>query len=422
MKYTKSEKEKLGKLFYYYRKKNHISFKELEFENLSSLSTLHYAEKGKIIKTDLFYDRYLSFYKLSFIHFEYFEEWLHDYLPRLFHVFEYYENHLFEVYYDEMRNHLEKYSNYVIYHEYYQIFEYLFKNYIKQVYMTEEEIKDALLLCDSKVFEEELQIYLLDNMARSNCNSIGNYLNLEVFYNRMVKLSSEHLLTKKEKAFILCCKCDFLSALNLYDECYEYALLHQNDYRICTSLLSKFGIYRNIDQSLTEKTIVELLKMKRLGKVYPTLLAFLNYNVGMEFFLSERYEKAYELFMENLRCGNQPDGLLFILSICSRLNMEVPSFLSRDEILQRDDAIFLKYFRIKAGIDKRELDQKKREDVLVEVILKEIYPIRLKQEKYFNPYWNVFEYEMRILALKNRRHRKYYIEFQNKMRKLIQNI
>ena len=129
----------------------------------------------------------------------------------------------------------------------------------------------------------------------------------------------------------------------------------------------------------------------------------------MQDYLEKRYERAYELFNENLICYNSLFTLLFQCSICSRLNIDFPEKLFSKEIENRYDFICLDYFRKKYN--------KIENESLAKYVLNTIIPKSLKDEEYRNPYWNLFEYEMHEMANKDTKLRKYYVRFMKELKK-----
>lgn len=409
---TETEKKRLGKLFDYYRISRGISIKQIEGEGLSAYSTFHYATKGKVIKNDEFYLNYLDYFGLSFKCKDNFEEWLSDYLIRLVHVFEYYEEDHFDELYHEMIQELAPYKNSVIYHEYMRVFEYLFSYYRNNTYMRLEEVNDCLVMIKTGIIEDELKILLLDLMFRSNNDFIGSYKLADKIKVWTLKFEY-HPLMKYQMSFCEEYECHFLKALELLKDSLKIFEKQQNKYWQIKCRLSIYGIYRNTDDSLAQEEAKKLLEMKRTHNMAQVLKKSINYNIGIDDYLNQKYDSAYELLMENIESYQSLNELLFVCSICSHKQMDYPKELCEENINTRYDADYLRYFlMVKEG---------ESDDELVEYIMKRIIPDQLKYQKYYHPFWSLVEYEMEKIALRNTKHKKNYLNFRQKMNKFIKN-
>ena len=409
---TETEKKRLGKLFDYYRISRGINIKQIEGEGLSAYSTFHYATKGKIIKNDEFYLNYLDYFGLSFKCKDNFEEWLSDYLIRLVHVFEYYEEDRFDELYHEMIQELTPYKNSVIYHEYMRVFEYLFGYYRENKYMRLEEVNDCLVMIKTGIIEDELKILLLDLMFRSNNDFIGSYELADKIILYIQKFEN-HPMMKYQLAFYNKYECHFLKALDLFEESLNIFEEQQNKYWQIKCRLSIYGIYRNTDDSLAQEEAEKLLEMKRTQDIPNVLKKNMNYSLGMDNYLNKRYDTAYQLFMENIKNHQSLNELLFVCSICSHKQMEYPKELCEENIKTRYDSDYLRYFlMVKEGAS---------DDELVEYIMKRIIPDQLKYQKYYHPFWSLMEYEMEKIALRNTKYKKSYLKFHQKMNEFIRN-
>ena len=409
---TETEKKRLGKLFNYYRISKGKSIKEIEIEELSAYSTFHYATKGKVIKNDEFYFNYLNYFGMNFHRKEHFEEWLSDYLIRLVHVFEYYEEDHFDELYHEMIQELAPYKDSAIFHEYMHVFEYLFNYYRKNTYMRLEEVNDCLVMIKTDIIEDELKILLLDLMFRSNNDFIGSYMLADKIILYIQKFEN-HPMMKYQLAFYNKYECYFLKALELFKESLNMFKEQQNYYWQIKCRLSIYGIYRNTDDSLAQEEAEKLLEMKRTQDIPNVLKKNMNYSIGMDNYLNKRYDTAYQLFMENIESYQSLNELLFVCSICSHKQMEYPKELCEENIKTRYDADYLRYFlMVKEGAS---------DDELVEDIMKCVIPNQLKDQKYYHPYWSLMEYEIEKVALRNTKYKKSYLKFRQKMNKFIKN-
>ena len=410
MLFTEIEKIRLGKHLNYYRIIKGKSVKEIEAENLSAFSTLYYASKGKIIKNDEFYLGYLNYFNIEYIRKENFEEWLSDYLIRLVHVFEYYEKNHFDELYQEMIQELAPYKDFAIYHEYMRVFEYLFSYYRKNTYLRLEEVNDCLVMIKTDIIEDELKILLLDLMFRSNNNFIGSYKLINKIIPWIIKFKS-HPIMKYQIAFYNEYECKFLVSLRLLEESLDSFNKQKNAYWKIKCSLAIYGIYRNIDNSMVKKAAKDLLDMKKAQNIPENLKRDINYSIGMDDYLNKRYKNAYELFMENIKNYQSLNELLFVCSICSHNQMEYPEELCEENIQTRYDADYLRYYLL--------MKEGASDDELVEYIMKVIMNNILKHEKYYHPYWSLIEFEIEQIAQRSVKHRKSYLDFQKKMKKIL---
>lgn len=409
---TETEKKRLGKLFDYYRISRGINIKQIEGEGLSAYSTFHYATKGKIIKNDDFYFNYLDYFGLSFKCKDNFEEWLSDYLIRLVHVFEYYEEDRFDELYHEMIQELTPYKDSAIYYEYICVFEYLFGYYRENKYMRLEEVNDCLVMIKTDIIEDELKILLLDLMFRSNNDFIGSYELADKIILYIQKFEN-HPMMKYQMAFYNKYECHFLKALDLLKDSLKIFEEQQNKYWQIKCRLSIYGIYRNTDDSLAQEEAKKLLEMKRTQNIPNVLKKNMNYSIGMDNYLNKRYDTAYQLFMENIKNHQSLNELLFVCSICSHKQMEYPKELCEENIKTRYDSDYLRYFlMVKEGAS---------DDELVEYIMKRIIPDQLKDQRYYHPFWSLVEYEVEKITLRNTKYKKSYLKFHQKMNEFIRN-
>lgn len=402
------KKRILGRLFKKYREKYNKSIIEIEHANISAIKTLYCSFNGEIIKNDDFYINYCNFFNHEYKEDSSLDSWLNNYIVRIIHAFDYYEEDSFNILYEEFANKISDLKEYAIYHEYYLIIQLLFNYYGKNQYLRLEEVEDYLELIDIELFPKELRLYFLDYMFRSNNNYIGNKELPGIIVEKMIKIDKCHYLTKYVQAFICKYNSNFLDSLKYLEDCKLEAKDKNNVYRETQCLLALYGTYRNIDQSLANKVSEDLLKIKE--KSIPNNLKLsINYSVGMQDYLEGRYLRAYELFNEILINQNSNMSLLFQCSICSRLDKKFPKELFSNEIENRYDFIYLNYFRMKQN----QVDNVK----LAKYILNEIIPKKLKDEIYRNPYWSLFEYEMHDMADNDIKLRKYYVNFMKEEKK-----
>ena len=97
---TVKEKERIGKLFKYYRKKNKIHWKEIE--KICSPATYSKLEKGNISKNSTIYDGLLELFSITYSIKPNFNNWLNNYLIRMNDVLEWYKEEEFDSLIDEL--------------------------------------------------------------------------------------------------------------------------------------------------------------------------------------------------------------------------------------------------------------------------------------------------------------------------------
>lgn len=399
----------LGKLFKKYKEDQNISITDIEHTNISSINTYYNACKGKIIKNEQFYFSYCEFFNHVYKEDLEFDLWLDNYLLRMIHTFDYYEEKSFDNLFNEFVTEFNDYKDYAIYHEYYLVIQSLFNYYINNQYLRLEEVEDYLNLIDIDLLPKELCLYLLDYMFRSNWNYIGNQELPEIIVKQMESIDETHYITKYQRGFLSKFNSDYILALKMFKQCEDYSKDKNNRYRQIQVLLAIYAIYRNIDLTLAENTANILIELKEISNLSNVLRININYSVGMQEYLEGRYERAYDLFQENISKYNSIMPLLFQCSICSRLGLEYPKELFSKEIEERYDFIYLDYFRKKCNQEEN--------DKLAKYVLKTVIPKKLKDEVYRNPYWSLFEYEMYDMANNDIKLKKYYVNFMKEVKK-----
>lgn len=398
----------LGKLFKKYREDQNISIIEIEHANISSTKTLYNAFNGETIVNDNFYIDYCEFYNHPYKFVDDIETWLSNFIIRVIHAFDYFEEAKFDILYEEFLNKFNGYEENAIYREYYQVIKSLFNYYRKNEYLRLEEVEDYFDLIDIELFSKELNLYLLDYMFRSNWNYIRNNELVTTIVKKMESIDGSHYLTRYQAGYYNMIKFNFIYALNDFNQCVEISKDRNNRYRELQSLLAIYAVYRNIDSSMQEEIANKLIELKD-ENVSNTIIQNINYTIGMNDYLEEKYERAYKLFNENITQYKSYMPLLFQCSICSRLNIEYPSILFSKEIENGYDFIYLDYFRQKY----LQVDSVK----LAKYVLNVIIPTRLKENIYKNPYWSLFEYEMLEMANKDIKIRKYYVNYMKEVKK-----
>lgn len=409
---NEKKKKILGLLLKKYKDEQNITTIDIEHANISSTNTFYNACRGNIIKNDQFYIDYCIFFNHPLVIDERLEVWINNFETMLIQAIDLLDNDKIKNLHDEFISEMNYYKEMAIYHEYYFIINLLCNYYISNRYLTLEEIYEIFNLIDINLISKELSIMLLDICFRTNNNYIGNKELPNEILEKMEKIDKDNYYTLFVHAAIEKYECNFIQALAYFNKSYEIAKNKKNNNREIQSLMALYGIYRNIDKKKEESTAIELLKLKE-NSIPNKIKQSINYNVGMQDYLVGRYERAYELFMENIEKYYSYNCLLFLCSVCSHLNKKYPEILSMKELEDRYDFVYLNYFKKKYLNDSN--------IYLAEYILEAIFIEKLQYEKYREPYWNLFEYELNEMTKKDKKIRKYYLEYLELLKKTCEN-
>lgn len=394
------EKAKIGKLLKYYRKKNKVQWKEIE--KICSTSTYSNIEKGKTYKDSTLYDDLLE---LSGIHYELkpnFESWLEGYLLKFKDILEWYKEEEFDYLINELEKELGSYKNTIIYAQYYQVISFILNYYKYSKYMKLEEIEDCFNLFECFEFEETIMIFLLETMFISNNNSINNNELIEKTYVESLKYKDSPILWYIQ-AFYHKIQAMFDTSLGEFNKSYEYYYNQNNKYRLSKALMGKYIIYKNIDSKKAEDTAELFMQLKQEKQLYKTMIPSINFNIGMYYYLNNNYEKAFQLFMENINNHQRKREWYYVCAICTQLNISIPKEFENYNVQDNEDPMIMEYFHMKYN----KYPNKK----LVNYIMKTIVPKHLIQYKYRQPYWAVFEEELFYFSKKDKRFTNTFLEF-----------
>ena len=401
------EKERIGKLLKYYRKKKKVQWKEIETK--ISTSTYRKIENGYISKKDEIYSKIFNLYKFPQIRKKKFKQWFNDYLNRMNDILEYYEEDKFDSLIKELEIELGPYKNTIIYEQYYQVIIYILNYYKYSKYMTIEEIEDCFLLFDCFEFEEIIMIYLLEVIFISNNNQYANYEILDKLFIETNKIV--HPITCYLSAMYYKCYGELETSLFYFDKTLEY--WKQNNYRKFKSLMGKFLIYKNIDKKKALKVIDVFIKLKNENKIYLSAISGLNYNIGMFYYIEGMYEKAYPLFWENVEKDNEIKEFVFICALCSKLNLSIPDKIKEMDYIENPYKIFLNYFKLKY--------MHKDNKELVEYIMQVVVPNKLVYIPYSQPFWEMFEEELMKICLIDKKYAIELVKYIDKKKKICGN-
>ena len=400
------EKERIGKLLKYYRKKNKVQWKEIE--SILSKSTYWKLENGKISKKIEIYNKLFNLYNLTYLKKDNFKEWFNDYLIRMNDALEYCKEEEYDSLIDELEKELGPYKNTIIYEQYYQVITYILNYYQYSKYMTMEEIEDCFLLFDCFDFEETIMIYLLETISISNTNVHFNY----ELGNRLTSYINKinHPIMFYHIGYFHKRNGDFEKALSMYDYCKHYWEKNKNVYRYIHSLMGEFIVYKNIDKSKATEIISIFNDLKTSNKISQTMLPRLNYNIAMFYYMNYEYEKALSYFLENINNFKEYKDLVLVCSICTQLDYSIPSIINDICILDHPHKNYLNYYKMKYLGEKTEK--------LVDYIFKDIIPNELNHQIYEHPFWRIFEEELLHFSRKDKRYAMKLVEYIEKKKKI----
>ncbi|MGN1343558.1 MAG: hypothetical protein ACI4U3_03205 [Traorella sp.] len=406
-KYTKFEKEKLGKTFQYYRQLNKLKWEEISQKSSVSKNIYSKMSKGKIFKNEIYYDEYLNLFHLTYQPKENFENWLNQITSQIKEAFEIVDEEKIKQLKQETINELEDYKDYPIYQQYNQIFNHLFRYYADNAYLTKEEIESDILLLESQFIEKDLRIFLIEVMYTSNNNSIGNYP-LKDKIIELIKEDHEEPILLYVEAVNDKCDMKLQNALEKFTKAINYWDIKKNDYRKTKNLIGKFMILENIDLTETEKLIPELIKCKK--HELPILLKnTINYNIAMFYYMNQRYEEAYPLFIENIEKYNGLKEIIFIGSICTHINRELPDCFTIN-YENSSYKLYIDYFKKK--------QEGKTTQELVDYIMYKLLYEKLIYVPYAQPLWRIYEYELYTFFKSSKKYGKFYIQYKDKLEEI----
>lgn len=406
--YTSKEKQIIGKFFYYYRKKRNVRWKEIKESKITSQTTYSRMEKGDVILDDSIYDGFLNFYHLKFTRKEGFDEWWNTYLPRINHALEY--NNVDEIITlkQEAEKEFDGFQDVLIYEQYVQSLEHIFRYYVDGKYLTKEEILDDIQLLKMEFLPEVISVYLIEVMFISNNNSIGSSDIREIIFPELYNKYDNKVLDYVRGAYEKC-NANFSTAIMYFDSAYEYFSEKGNKYRETRNYMGKYMIYKNTDPQKAFEMIPKLLELKREVNLDNKIKSSINYSIGMHYYLNKEYEKAYPFFVENYEMYHKTNVMIFMCSICSHLKIELPDWINSIDTKEQRGAVYLEFFKMKKRNESNEQ--------LVNYIMKTIVPKELIHIPWTLPYWKMFEFELHEITMSQSKYYNTYIEYIEKMEK-----
>ena len=203
---------------------------------------------------------------------------------------------------------------------------------------------------------------------------------------------------------------DLDNALLIFKKNSAYWKTKNNNYRIIKSLLGEFSIYKNISLIHANEIASQLLNQKIKHSNY-SLKSIINHNVGIHYYLQEKYDEAYSLFLENVSLYSRIDDWIFVGILCTLLEKRIPKEIGEIEISSDNpDKYYLQYYKMKACGMNNEL--------LSKHIMKKIIPMHLEKDKYEQPMWEIFRIELYEMLKKSKKYYNTYFEYVEKMEKV----
>ena len=162
-------------------------------------------------------------------------------------------------------------------------------------------------------------------------------------------------------------------------------------------------IYKNIDNNKSMELIKEFEKIKMSDSISKTLLKSINYNIAMYYYVNNKYEEAYPIFIENIEKYHGVQDMILLGYICSKLNIELPKCYNEIDYSHSNYKEFIDFYKMKK--------QGRNDKELVDYIMSVLLYDKLAEDEYIEPMWTIFEFEMFKLLEKSKKHYNSYIEF-----------
>ena len=129
----------------------------------------------------------------------------------------------------------------------------------------------------------------------------------------------------------------------------------------------------------------------------------MNFNIGMFYFMNQKYEEAYSLFLENVQAFGSEKELVFLGSVCTHLSLELPDCFIKFNDVDSPYYVFTKFYQMKK--------EGKESLSLTFYIMNTILEEQLMNDEYLQPMWAIFEYEMLELVKMSKKNFSDYLKF-----------
>ena len=393
------EKQFLGKYFKYYREKNNINIYDIPNHGLCDYKTYKLIEDGGIVKSDEIYDELINFYGLHFSDFSNYE-YMDQEMILLYCLIENNDFDELEKQIKKIRNQFNQFNNQIGVREYFEVLDLIEKHYIYKEYIDEKTIKEVILLI--KYFNNKISSILIEICESSNWNYLFSY---EIFDLLREYLNNNDLISQYWYARDLKLTMNYSQALTMYKELYHSFDMKNNTNRKIDVLLRIYAIYRDFDENEASKTTAKLESILNEESMSIDLEISIHHNLGIYYYYKKDYSKAYIHFEKAYQLSNNMKELLFVCTCLSRINKIVNYEMEIDS--SSNLYPYLYYFKLKSqNINPLDLQQYICGDLIKE----------LKKERYEEPLWSMFRFELEELV-KITRNYKSYLKFQEKFHK-----
>lgn len=397
--YEVEEKKLLGRYFKYQREIQHIKFSDIVSLGICDYKTLKGIEEGKQKPNDEFYDKLANYYQMDVQVLPLLKE-IEPYIHELYDACEWYDKnkaaHVIQTITDKVKH----VKNKPLIRELVEAIQVVEKEYILNTYLNQQELLHTLELI--RLWDNHLASLLVEACGRSNMNFV--YSN-EIFTLMNPLVNRKDPICKYWYARICISKVNYTEALDIYQELYDYYDETNNSIRKVRILMKMFNTYRDIDYKKAQEYAIKLENILKQETLPETLTCSIYYNFGMYYYLNNNYEKALTNYEKSNEIEPNKSATLFICGCRSRLGIITnykfkvdPSFVYYP---------CLHYFEMKANNNS--------EKELEHYILKDVMNVLVK-EKYEQPLWSMFNYEMSELVKKTRNYKNYHI-YQEKFQK-----
>ena len=193
---------------------------------------------------------------------------------------------------------------------------------------------------------------------------------------------------------------NFIEAESNYQYLLKYYDNNSNYLRKARIVMDLHSLYRDSDYKKAEEYTKYMNELKKY-ELPDNMKEALYYNLGMYYYLNNNYEEALLNYEKSNEIAYDPLTILFICSCQSHLNCLRYYKVNENHKLYP----YIKYFQLKVNSNDYLFLENYIEDELMVLLIK---------ERYEQPFWNMFSYEISTLVKQTRNYKK-YLEFQEKM-------
>lgn len=389
MKYTEYEKKTLGNLFRYLRNKNELLISDI-IDQICSEKTYREIEKG-IIKKDKYYEELIHSFGYTYQSLNELKEWLNTFMPSFYHACDYMDEKAISNHYKQQKDYFSDKKDSILYHQYSLLFDYLFRYYKYDRYLTADEIREILTLLEF-VEDESLKVLLIEVMDLSNWNEVCDQQLAQLIFDLLDEdctntIIMYHYSLKKEYDY------EIFQSLKIFENLRDILKNTDNDYRKCRTEIAIFNIIDSFEVDKAENEMIpELLRLAKSKKIPRKLEISIYFNIASHFYhVKHDYKTAYDYYSLSFKMDNSlKTTLLYLCSCCRELGYELPNELNN---FKENISQYLEYFiRMKKGASYKSL-----EDFIMHNLID-----LLKFEKHYEPFWKMFESELNLLVSETR--------------------